>query len=104
MRKTLLAAGAILALATGPAMAQGKPVKFGTEKGPNPITATPVLLNDRVYIANGQDPDSGGGEGALTCIDATKTGDITTTGKLWTYEGIKRSMSTASITSSSRHC
>ena len=29
MRKTLLAAGAILALATGPAMAQGKPVKIG---------------------------------------------------------------------------
>ncbi len=29
MRRTLLAAGAILALATGPAMAQGKPVKIG---------------------------------------------------------------------------
>ena len=29
MRKTLLAAGAILALATGPAMTQGKPVKIG---------------------------------------------------------------------------
>jgi branched-chain amino acid transport system substrate-binding protein len=29
MRKTFLAAGAILALATGPAMAQGKPVKIG---------------------------------------------------------------------------
>jgi outer membrane protein assembly factor BamB len=78
-------------------MKDGKPVKFGTDRGPNPITATPVLVNDRVYIANGQDPDSGGGMGAMTCIDATKTGDITGTGKIWTYETIGRTMSTASV-------
>ena len=33
----------------------------------------------------------------LTCIDATKTGDITHTGKLWTYDGIDRSISTVAI-------
>jgi outer membrane protein assembly factor BamB len=36
--------------------------------------------------------------GILTCIDATKTGDITQTGKIWSYDKIHRSISTVSIT------
>lgn len=75
----------------------GKPLKYGTDKGPSAITATPVFFNNRVYVATGQDPENGNGAGALTCIDATKSGDITTTGKIWVYEAINRSMSTASV-------
>jgi len=34
----------------------------------------------------------------LTCIDATKQGDITKTGKIWNFPKINRSISTVSIT------
>lgn len=71
--------------------------KYGTEKGPCEIIATPVIQDGRVYVATGQDPESGEGNGALTCIDASKTGDITPTGKIWSYEGINRSISTVAI-------
>ena len=37
----------------------------------------PCSYNNRVYVAIGQDPAHGRGKGMLTCIDATKTGDIT---------------------------
>src|ERR1035437_3505754 len=48
--------------------------------------------------AVGQDPEHGEGVGILTCIDATKTGDVTQTGKIWSYAKIRRSISTVSIT------
>jgi outer membrane protein assembly factor BamB len=76
---------------------EDKPLKFGSEKGPSEIIGTPVLAEGRVYIATGQDPESGNGSGALTCIDAAGTGDITGTGKLWTYEEINRSISTVAV-------
>jgi len=50
-----------------------------------------------VYIANGQDPSSGAGPGHLYAIDASKRGDITASGRIWRYDGIKRSVSTAAI-------
>ncbi len=65
--------------------------------GPSEILATPVFYKNRIYVANGQDPDHCDGVGVLTCIDATKTGDITDTGKIWVYDKISRSMSTCSI-------
>jgi outer membrane protein assembly factor BamB len=46
----------------------------------------------------GQDPEHGEGVGILNCIDATKTGDITQTGKIWSFDKINRSISTVSIT------
>jgi outer membrane protein assembly factor BamB len=69
----------------------------GTFVGPSEFVGTPVFLNNRVYVALGRDPEHGRGRGALQCIDATQTGDITTTGKLWTYQGLDRSLSTVSI-------
>ena len=42
----------------------------------NSIIATPVVYQDRVYVAVGQDPDYGEGDGHLWCIDATRRGDI----------------------------
>ena len=42
----------------------------------NNIIATPVLYKDRVYVAVGQDPEHGPGEGHLWCIDPSKRGDI----------------------------
>jgi outer membrane protein assembly factor BamB len=63
----------------------------------NEIVSTPVIWQNRVFIANGQDPESGQGPGHLYAIDATKRGDITTTGRLWQYDKIKRSISTGAI-------
>jgi len=63
----------------------------------NEIIATPVLWDNRVYIANGQDPEHGEGIGHLYAIDATKRGDITRSGLVWHYDKIRRSISTAAI-------
>jgi outer membrane protein assembly factor BamB len=65
--------------------------------GPSEIIATPVFYKNRVYVAIGQDPWHGRGRGMLSCIDATKTGDVTKTGKVWTYDKIGRSLSSVSI-------
>ncbi len=63
----------------------------------NEVIATPVIHENIVYIANGQDPEHGEGVGHLYAIDATKRGDITKTGRLWHYDKIRRSISTAAI-------
>jgi outer membrane protein assembly factor BamB len=59
--------------------------------------ATPVFYDGRVFLATGQDPENGEGPGHLYCIDPTKTGDITNTGRVWQYDKIRRSISTAAI-------
>jgi len=63
----------------------------------NEVIATPVIYENVVYVANGQDPEHGEGVGHLYAIDATKRGDITTSGRLWHYQKIRRTISTASI-------
>jgi len=65
--------------------------------GPSQIIATPVLYEGRVYVPLGQDPAHGRGKGMFHCIDASKTGDITRTGVVWTYDGLDRSLATAAI-------
>jgi outer membrane protein assembly factor BamB len=78
-------------------MKDGKPLKYATHDGPSEVIATPVFYKNRVYTAIGQDPEHGEGLGNFVCIDATKTGDITKTGTVWSYDKIHRSLSTASI-------
>ncbi|HAX42531.1 MAG TPA: PQQ-binding-like beta-propeller repeat protein [Bryobacteraceae bacterium] len=63
----------------------------------NEVISTPIIHNNRVYIANGQDPEHGEGPGHLYAIDATKRGDITQSGRLWHYEKIRRSISTGAL-------
>lgn len=65
--------------------------------GMSEIIATPVFHNNRVYVAIGRDPEHGRGRGALWCIDATKTGDITQTGKIWGYQGLERALATVAL-------
>jgi len=93
-------------------MLNGKPIEYlpgdkrkkfstnkddGTYVGPSEILGTPVFYNNRVYAALGQDPAHGRGRGMLHCIDATKTGDITATGRIWAYDGIERAMGSVAI-------
>ncbi len=76
----------------------GKPIKYPAAEGPSEINSTPVYYDNKVYVAIGQDPEHGEGVGRLVCIDpAGKKGDITKTGVVWDYKGIKRSISTVSI-------
>ena len=65
--------------------------------GPSVIIGMPVFHNNRVYVAAGGDAWHGKRAGGLYCIDASKTGDITTTGRLWAYEKLGQSISTVSI-------
>ncbi len=69
----------------------------GSFVGTSEIIGTPVFLSNRVYVALGRDPEHGRGRGAIHCIDATKTGDLTQTGKIWTYQGLDRTLCTASV-------
>lgn len=63
------------------------------------IISTPVIVDDKVYVCVGQDPEHGEGVGNLHCIDATKRGDITESGKVWNVGGEKfhRSLATAAV-------
>jgi outer membrane protein assembly factor BamB len=63
----------------------------------NEVIATPVIYQDRVYIANGQDPEHGEGVGHFYAIDATKRGDITQSGRVWHFEKVRRAISTAAV-------
>ncbi|MGH9384501.1 MAG: PQQ-binding-like beta-propeller repeat protein [Vicinamibacterales bacterium] len=63
----------------------------------NEVISTPVIFENVVYLANGQDPEHGEGVGHAYAIDATKRGDITQSGKIWHFEKIRRSISTAAI-------
>ena len=65
--------------------------------GPSEIIATPVCVNNRVYFTIGQDWTHKRGNGHFYCVDATGTGDITSSGKVWDYDQIGRSVSTPSV-------
>ncbi len=69
----------------------------GTFVGMSEIIGTPVFFNNRVYVALGRDPEHGRGRGALHCVDATRTGDVTQTGRIWCYQGLDRTLSTVSV-------
>ena len=55
----------------------------------NIIIATPTIWQNKVYIANGQDPESGAGPGHLYALNEK--------GAVWHYDKIKRSLSSAAI-------
>jgi outer membrane protein assembly factor BamB len=59
--------------------------------------STPVFSGGKVFMSVGQDPDSGNGVGHTYCIDPAKRGDITDSGRVWEYDKIARSISTAAV-------
>ena len=50
--------------------------KLGGEGTRNHFMNAPTLHDGRVYVAVGQDPEHGEGDGRIWCIDATKRGDV----------------------------
>ena len=75
----------------------GEPIRYATAPGPSECISTAVVYDNKAYIAIGQDPEHGDGVGAISCIDPSKRGDITKSGKVWQYKGIGRTISTPSI-------
>ena len=63
----------------------------------NEVIATPVVVDNVVYLANGQDPEHGEGVAHAYAIDPTKRGDITESGRIWHFDKIRRSISTAAV-------
>ena len=70
----------------------------GALVGMSEIIGTPVFVDNRVYVAIGRDPAHGRGRGALHCIDATgQRRHHPAAARLWTYQGLDRTLSTASV-------
>jgi outer membrane protein assembly factor BamB len=63
----------------------------------NETISTPVIVDNVIYVANGQDPEHGEGVGHLYAIDGAKRGDITDSGRIWHYGDIRRSISTGAV-------
>ena len=61
------------------------------------IKGMPVFHDGRVYVAAGGDIWWGKNQAWLKCIDPSGTGDITTTGHLWTYPLKRHCCSTPAI-------
>jgi outer membrane protein assembly factor BamB len=59
--------------------------------------ATPVFFNNKIFISSGQEPEHGNGPGHMYCIDPSKNGDITESGRIWHNERVHRSISTAAV-------
>lgn len=77
----------------------GEKIKYATYPGPSEFIATPVYHNGKIYAAIGQDPEHGEGVGLLSCISADVEGNVENpSGAIWTYDGIKRTISTPSVT------
>jgi outer membrane protein assembly factor BamB len=66
-------------------------------EGPSNFYGMPVFHNNRIYVAGGGDLWWGKTEAWLKCIDATKTGNITSNATVWTFPLQKHVLSTVAI-------
>ena len=67
------------------------------QESPSDFFGMPVFNHNRIYLAGGGDIWWGKNEAWLKCIDATRTGDITTNGLIWSYPLRKHVLSTPAI-------
>ena len=54
-------------------------------ESPSNIKSMPVFHDGRLFVTVGGDIWWGKNQAWLQCIDATKTGDVTSSGLLWSY-------------------
>jgi outer membrane protein assembly factor BamB len=66
-------------------------------ESPSNFYGMPVFDHNRLYVAGGGDIWWGKNEAWLKCLDATRTGDITTNGLVWSYPLQKHVLSTPAI-------
>ncbi len=67
------------------------------QESPSNIKSTPVFFNNRLYVTVGGDIWWGKNQVWLKCIDATKEGDITATGLVWSCDLKEHCCSTPSV-------
>ena len=67
------------------------------KEGPSNITGMPVFYQGRVYVTAGGDYWHGKHQAWLKCIDASRTGDITHGGEVWSFALQRHCLSTPSI-------
>jgi outer membrane protein assembly factor BamB len=63
-------------------------------EGPSDIFGMPVFHEDRIYVAGGGDIWWGKNEAWIQCVDATLTGDVTSTARRWSYPLVRHVMAT----------
>jgi hypothetical protein len=63
----------------------------------NEILATPVIWQNKVYAANGQDPEAGSPGSPLRPRRNQRRGDITASGRVWQYDKVSRTISNVAI-------
>ena len=63
---------------------------------PSNIKSMPVFFDGRVYVTAGGDIWWGKNQAWLKCIDASRSGDVTSSAEVWSYE-MKRTCSTPAI-------
>ncbi len=61
------------------------------------LTAMPVVYNDRLYVPFTQEPFHNMKLAWLTCLDPTKTGDVTRSALIWSYDKIAATCSTVAV-------
>ena len=77
----------------------GEPIKYATFPGPSEYISSAVYHKGKIYAAIGQDPEHGEGVGLLSCISADSKGaSAAPAGAVWTYDGIRRTISTPAVT------
>jgi outer membrane protein assembly factor BamB len=64
---------------------------------PVDVYGMPVFYKNRIYVAGGGDIWWGKNEAWLKCIDASRTGDITSSGQIWSAPLYRHVMSTPAI-------
>ena len=66
-------------------------------EGPSVLFGMPVFYKNRIFLTGGGDIWWGKRKAWLKCIDATRKGDITNTGEIWSYPLEQHSVSTPAI-------
>ena len=61
------------------------------------VTGMPVFYKDRLYVPFTQEPFHNMKLGRLACLDVTKTGDVTRSGLVWSYDKIAATCSTVAV-------
>jgi outer membrane protein assembly factor BamB len=67
-------------------------------EGPSNIFGMPVFFKNRVYVAGGGDLWWGKNEAWIKSIDASRAGDLTRSGEIWSYPLDRHTMSTPAVT------
>jgi hypothetical protein len=67
------------------------------EVSPSNIKSMPVFFANKIYLTLGGDIWWGKNRSWLRCIDATKKGDITETGEIWSYDLNRHCCATPSL-------